>query len=191
MAGTDKIAAKAALREQAQKQRAALSSSERSEAASSAARLFFNSIPIEKGQVISAYWPIRDEIDSKPVLGGLMDDGHTVCLPVIMGDEVPLIFRQWESGAALYEAGFGTLAPAEGAPVLVPELLIIPLLGFDNAGTRLGYGKGHYDRSIAGMKKKPLLVGYAFAAQELKSIPREGHDVPLDFLITETGVKKF
>jgi 5-formyltetrahydrofolate cyclo-ligase len=97
----------------------------------------------------------------------------------------------WEAGAPLYDAGFGTLAPAESAPVAVPELIIIPLLGFDKTGTRLGYGRGYYDRTLAAMDKKPTLVGYAFAAQELDEIPRAAHDVPLDYLVTEAGVRLF
>lgn len=183
--------AKAQLRVLAHQQRAALGRSERTEAAKAAAAHFFKTIAVEPGQVISAYWPIRDEIDCKPILAKLMDGGHTVCLPVVVSDDAPLEFRQWEDGAALYEAGFGTLGPADGAPVVEPDILIIPLLGFDTTGTRLGYGKGHYDRSIAAMSKVPILVGYAFAAQELKDIPRAAHDVPLDWLVTEAGAQKF
>lgn len=191
LADSDIQTAKSTLREQAHAQRAAISAHDRAEAAQNAAAHFFAQIPLQLDQVIAAYWPIRDEIDSKPVLSQLMDAGHVVCLPAVLEGDVPLTFRQWELGAALYEAGFGTLGPSENAPVHQPDVVIIPLLGFDRTGTRLGYGKGHYDRSIAEMSKKPLLVGYAFAAQELVSIPREKHDVPLDFMVTETGVTQF
>lgn len=182
---------KAGLRDMAQKQRAVLSGAERAEASQAAARHFLDAIEIAADQVISAYWPIRDEIDCKPLLGKLMDSGHQVCLPVVQGDELPLVFRRWELGAALYEAGFGSLAPADGAPVVEPDILIIPLLGFDKSGTRLGYGKGYYDRSVAAMSKVPQLIGYAFTAQELEDIPRDDHDVPLDWLITEDGAQRF
>ncbi len=97
----------------------------------------------------------------------------------------------WEQGASLYEAGFGTLAPSELAPREEPDIIIMPLLGFDSRGTRLGYGGGYYDRTLAGLGKKPLLVGLAFAAQELDEIPREPHDVPLDVIVTEAGVRHF
>ncbi len=183
--------AKAALREQARQQRAALGSALRSEAVTQAAEHFFADVEIGEGQIVAAYWPIRDEIDCKPVLARLMDSFQPVCLPVITGDDTPLQFRRWALGAALYEAGFGTLAPPDDAPVVEPDVIIIPLLGFDRAGTRLGYGKGHYDRTIAVMHKKPVLIGYAFAAQELDSIPADDHDVPLDYLVTETGVTRF
>ncbi len=183
--------AKAQMRLLAHKQRGALSSSMRARAGEKAAAHFLASIPLETDQIISAYWPIRDEIDCKPILRKLMDDGRQVCLPVIVRDDGPLEFRVWEQGAALYEAGFGTLGPADGAPVVEPDVIIVPLLGFDKSGTRLGYGKGHYDRSIAVMHKRPILVGYAFGAQELVDIPRAEHDVPLDWMVTEKGAQHF
>jgi len=191
LAHTDLETAKAEARKQAMAQRAALNSSERAEAAKAAAEHFFQKVDLTEGQLVAAYWPIRDEIDAKPLLTRLMDSGQPVCLPVVMGRDEPLIFRLWEQDTPLYEAGFGTLVPAESAPVVTPEFMIIPLLGFDKTGTRLGYGRGHYDRTIATMEKKPVLVGYAFSAQELETIPREPHDVPLDYLITETGVRLF
>lgn len=182
---------KAGLREKALVQRATLSSGDRVEAAAAAAKHFLENIQIDGGISIAAYWPIRDEIDCKPLLISLMDNLHPVCLPVVMGEDVSLEFRFWEVGAPLYPAGFGTLAPAETAPVTQPDLIIIPLLGFDKRGTRLGYGQGYYDRTIAAMNKPPTLVGYAFGVQELDDIPREAHDIPLDYLVTEAGVKRF
>lgn len=182
---------KARLREQAFRQRAQVPQADRPGAAKAAADAFFNAVDLEPGQVVAAYWPIRDEIDSKPLLTRLMDSGQPVCLPVVTGDESALEMRLWEQGQPLYEAGFGTLAPLESAPLAVPNIVIIPLLAFDKTGTRLGYGKGYYDRTLAAMEDKPLVVGYAFAAQELDFIPRESHDVPLDLLITENGVTRF
>ncbi len=120
-----------------------------------------------------------------------MDSLQPVCLPVVLGDEQPLDMRLWEQGAPLYPSGFGTLAPSEIAPRVEPDIVVMPLLGFDAKGTRLGYGGGYYDRTLAAMKKRPLLVGYAFAAQELPSIPREPHDRPLDLIVTEAGVRRF
>ena len=120
-----------------------------------------------------------------------MDAGQPVCLPVVLGDEQPLELRLWEQGAPLYEAGFGTLAPADSAPRVEPDVILMPLLGFDRHGTRLGYGGGYYDRTLAPLSKRPRLVGFAFAAQELDLIPREAHDVPLDAIVTEAGVRHF
>lgn len=182
---------KETLREKAREQRATVDGAARIDAAKAAAAHFGKSVPLSGDAVVAAYWPIRDELDSKPLLLEMMDAGRTVCLPVIMGDARPLVFKVWEPDAPLFESGFGTLAPSELAPDAVPDVVIIPLLGFDRAGTRLGYGRGYYDRTIAAMETKPLMVGYAFSAQELPEIPREDHDVPLDFLVTEAGVRRF
>jgi 5-formyltetrahydrofolate cyclo-ligase len=179
------------LREKVKVQRARLVGGDRTEAARLAAVNFERDVPYDQGDVIAAYWPIRDEIDSKPLLLSLMDAGVTVCLPVTVGENVPLVFRVWEPDAPLFEAGFGTLAPGALAPAAAPDILVIPMLGFDRTGTRLGYGRGYYDRTIAAFENKPLLVGYAFSAQELPDIPREDHDIPLNMLVTEEGVTRF
>ena len=184
-------AVKAALRLRARAQRANFLKSSHPEAAAAAAGHFFSAVALEPQMVVAAYWPIRDELDCRPVLTQLMDSGQPVCLPVVLGDEEPLELRLWEQGAPLYPSGFGTLAPPDDAPRAEPDLVIMPLLGFDRAGTRLGYGGGYYDRTLASLTKTPRLIGFAFAAQELDFIPREPHDIPLDAVITEQGVLQF
>nr|WP_314257760.1 5-formyltetrahydrofolate cyclo-ligase [uncultured Devosia sp.] len=183
--------AKAALRSEARAARAALDHATRAEAAERAAGHFFASIAIKPDDVVAAYWRIRDELDCQPILVRLMDSNQPVVLPVVMGQDEPLDLRIWEQGASLYESGFGTLAPSDLAPRAEPDVVIMPLLGFDKTGTRLGYGGGYYDRTLAHMTKRPLLVGLAFAAQELEQIPRAHHDVPLDAIVTEAGVRHF
>ena len=182
---------KAALRIQALAARASLDHAERADAAMAAANHFFASIELQPSDIVAAYWRIRDELDCQPILIRLMDGNQTVVLPVVLGLEEPLELRVWEQGASLYESGFGTLAPSELAPKAEPDIVIMPLLGFDSQGTRLGYGGGYYDRTLAGMKKRPKLIGLAFSAQELEHIPREAHDVPLDAIVTEAGVRQF
>jgi len=183
--------AKAALRVKAHEKRAALSASMRAEAAEAACAHFFDGIALADGEVVAAYWRIRDEMDCQPILVKLMDSGQPVCLPVVIGDGEPLELRLWQEGAPLYPAGFGTLAPEEPAPRAEPDVIIMPLLGFDDRGTRLGYGGGYYDRTLAKLSKKPRLVGLAFSAQKLDHIPRDGHDIPLDAVVTEAGVTHF
>lgn len=183
--------AKAALRVEAHRRRAAFHPSLRNDAAKAATAHFLEGVPLEKGEVVAGYWPIRDEMDVKSLVARLMDAGQPVCLPVVLGDEQPLELRLWEDGAPLYEAGFGTLAPAEEAPRAVPDVILMPLLGFDRYGTRLGYGGGYYDRTLATLSKRPRLIGFAFALQEVDLIPREAHDVPLDAIVTEHGVRNF
>lgn len=182
---------KAQLRQEAQARRAALSASFRKEAARAAAETFIAAVPVPYDQTISIYWAIRDELDCKPLLTHFMDDGHKVCLPVVMGQDQPLEMRLWAPGEPLVPNGFNTLAPPAGAERVVPDIVVTPLLGFDKDGTRLGYGGGYYDRSLASWPQKPLLVGYAFGVQEFDHLPRDTHDVPLDMVVTENGVRRF
>jgi 5-formyltetrahydrofolate cyclo-ligase len=183
--------AKAALRLKARAGRAAVLNSTRGDAARAVAGHFFKSVPLAPGEIVAGYWRIKDEMDCQPILIRLMDSFQPVCLPVVLGDELPLQLRLWEQGAPLYEAGFGTLAPSELAPRVEPDVIIMPLLGFDKRGTRLGYGGGYYDRTLERLSKRPRLVGIAFSAQELEDIPREPHDVPLDTIVTELGARHF
>jgi len=182
---------KAALRRKALAARAALPQAFRDDAAQAVCRHFFDEITLKPGEIVAGYWRIRDELDCQPILVRLMDSLQPVVLPVVLGPGERLELRLWEQGAALYPSGFGTLAPSELAPQAEPDVVLVPLLGFDSAGTRLGYGGGYYDRTLAGMTKKPRLIGLAYAAQELEAIPREAHDIPLDAVVTEAGVRRF
>jgi 5-formyltetrahydrofolate cyclo-ligase len=184
-------AAKAALRIEAHRRRGRMHASDRADAAAAAIRHFLAADLIAPGESVAGYWPIRDELDIKSLLAHLMDHGQPVCLPVVLGDEQPLELRLWQDGAPLYEAGFGTLAPEDSAPRVVPDVILMPLLGFDRLGTRLGYGGGYYDRTLAALGTSPRLIGFAFVAQEVDLIPREAHDVPLDAIVTEAGVRRF
>ena len=183
--------AKAALRLKAHAVRAALPQGERNEAAVAVTEHFFKEIALAPGEVVAVYWRIRDELDCQPILVRLMDNLQPVVLPVVLGPDEPLEMRIWEQGAPLYPSGFGTLAPSELAPHAEPDVVLMPLLGFDQTGTRLGYGGGYYDRTLARLGKRPRLIGLAFAAQELDAIPRELHDLPLDAVVTEAGVRHF
>jgi 5-formyltetrahydrofolate cyclo-ligase len=183
--------AKAALRTQAHALRAAMQQPDRAAAAEAVAEHLFVHLTPQQGEIVAAYWALRDELDCQPILVRLLAAGNRVVLPAVVGQSEPLDMRVWEPGAALYEAGFGTLAPSPLAPRAMPDIVLMPLLGFDETGTRLGYGGGYYDRTLASWPKRPKLVGLAFAAQEFALIPRELHDIPLDAVITETGIRHF
>jgi 5-formyltetrahydrofolate cyclo-ligase len=184
-------AEKALLRRTARSRREALSPEFRAEASKSISFQFFDKVAFGPEDAIAGYWRIRDEVDCQPILVRLMDSAQTVILPVVTGAAEPLQFRIWGADAPLYEAGFGTLAPSDLAPRAEPDLILMPLLGYDRTGTRLGYGGGYYDRTLAAMTKRPMLVGLAFSAQALDHIPREAHDIPLDAVVTESGVEFF
>ena len=137
---------------------------------------------------ISFYWPIRTEIDPRPAMHDLADI-HTLCLPVTDGHG-PLTFRQWQSGTEMETDGFGVSTPTAAAPEVTPHTLVVPLLAFDADCHRLGYGAGHYDRTIAQLKThlSPKTIGLAYSAQKLHTpLPIEPTDQPLDLIITEDG----
>jgi len=182
---------KAALRQEALKRRKAMHEALRHEASARAARHFFESADLSPGALVGGYWPIRDELDVRLILGPLMDRGQPLALPVVVGPDLPLSFRRWQEGAALIEAGFGSLAPGPEAPVVVPDLLLVPVLGFDRLGTRLGYGGGYYDRTVAAMAVRPRLIGLAFQRQEFDQLPALQHDMRLDAVVTEAGFRTF
>ena len=147
------------------------------------------SLAPHRGAVLAGYMPIHSEIDPLPVMSEWAAAGGTVGVPVIEGAGRPLRFRAWRPGAPMVPGPFGALVPATGAEV-VPEVLIVPLVAFDAAGYRLGYGGGFYDRTLAGLRARgPVAaIGFAYAAQETGApLPREATDQPLDLIVTEAG----
>ena len=147
---------------------------------------FLAAIPLPEGAVVAGYWPVGDEMDDRPLLSALHARGHACALPVVDGPR-PLVFREWRPGQALGAGAHGIPVPPATAPELAPRVLCVPLLAFDRAGHRLGYGGGHYDRTLAGLRADgPVLaVGIAFADQEEASLPAEDHDQRLDWVVTE------
>lgn len=138
------------------------------------------------GAVIAGYAPIGTEIDPRPLLAALERRGHTLVLPVTPPRGQALRFRRWRFGAPLATGVMGTRHPADGE-WLDPDWLLVPLLAFDRAGRRLGYGGGYYDRSLAGLPAA-IAVGAAFAAQEVPLVPAGPHDIRLALVATETGL---
>lgn len=139
---------------------------------------------------ISAYLPIRSEIDPRPAMVALHDLGHRLCLPVIQGEGQALRFRAWHPGCKVINGPFGVAVPASGA-WLEPDILLCPLVAFDAAFYRMGYGGGYYDRSLQALRAaRPVLaIGLGYAAQRSDSLPHDAHDQPLDGVATEHGVQ--
>jgi 5-formyltetrahydrofolate cyclo-ligase len=138
--------------------------------------------------VVGAYWPIRSEVDTRAALGALSARGQAVALSQI--DHPHLIWRVWRPGDTLVRGGFGVGEPQPDAPECHPTALLVPLAAFDRRGGRLGYGKGHFDRSIAELSRlHPVLaIGLAFGVQEIGAMPLEPHDRRLDVVVTEREV---
>ncbi|QCO56859.1 5-formyltetrahydrofolate cyclo-ligase (plasmid) [Pseudorhodobacter turbinis] len=151
-----------------------------------AAEILADFLAPHSGRALAGYMPMRTEIDPLPAMAAHVG---TVGVPVIIGEGQPLRFREWSPGCAMVPGAFGALIPPEGAWV-TPEVLIVPLVGFDRRGYRLGYGGGFYDRTLEGLRARgPVLaVGFAFSAQEMPEVPIEATDQPLDVIVTERGV---
>jgi 5-formyltetrahydrofolate cyclo-ligase len=137
--------------------------------------------------IVAAYWPIHGEFDVLPFIERLRAQGVTPALPVVMAKDEPLEFRAWHAGEPLVRGVYGIAYPAAG-PAVRPDALIVPLLGFDEAGSRLGHGAGFYDRTLAVLQPKPLVVGAGFECGRLATIHPQPHDVPMDAIVTEAGV---
>ncbi|WP_332837768.1 5-formyltetrahydrofolate cyclo-ligase [Neoroseomonas rubea] len=177
-------AAKAAARKVAMARRAGLDP----EAAGAAVRnAVLAAWPPPPGATIAGFWPMGAEIDPRPLMHALHARGHAICLPVTPRRGLPLAFRRWAPGDALVPGPMGTSQPAPEAPSATPDWLIVPLLAFDRAGRRLGYGGGYYDRTLAGLPGATAL-GIAYAVQEVQEVPAGPHDVRLRRIATEKGV---
>jgi 5-formyltetrahydrofolate cyclo-ligase len=140
------------------------------------------------GRIVSGYMPIRTEIDPRPAMAALHRAGARICVPVIAGAGLPLDFREWTPECSLVEGPFKAMVP-EGGDWLIPDTLIVPLVGFDRSLNRLGYGGGFYDRTLSRLRAAGRVeaIGFAFAAQELPHVPADDTDQPLDALVTEQG----
>ena len=145
------------------------------------------------GAVVSVFWPIRDEPDTRPLLATLSEAGFATALPVTPARGAPLRFCAWRIGEPLTAGRFGTSEPVAGASDLDPDILFVPLAAFDRLGFRLGYGAGYYDGALERLRRaKPIrAVGVGFAVQEVAVVPTEPHDQPLDALVTENGLLHF
>ncbi len=153
---------------------------------------FLDAVTWRPGMVVAGYWPIGDEVDDRPLLERLGRLGCIGALPVVVGRGAPLEFRRWAAGDPLEEGPHGTRHPASAAARVVPDMLLLPLLGFDRHGGRLGYGGGYYDRSLEALRglHPVVAVGLGYAAQEFARLPCEGHDQRLDWIVTEQGARE-
>ncbi|MGI9389044.1 MAG: 5-formyltetrahydrofolate cyclo-ligase [Boseongicola sp.] len=139
------------------------------------------------GKMVSAYWPIRTEIDPRPAINALAKS-HVIGLPVVGGTGLPLTFRRWVPGADMEVREFGAEIPT-ATEEMVPDILIVPMAAFTDDGYRLGYGGGFYDRTLEVLRSRGAVtaIGFAYDIQRATSLPLEPTDQPLDIIVTETG----
>ncbi len=166
--------------------RAALSPEQHGERNSAIHRQLARLLPAMP-QAVGFYWPFRGEVNILPVMERHVAAGGKAALPFIVGRGQPLRFREWSPVCAMREGAYGIAYPAEGS-YMQPILLLIPLLGFDANGYRLGYGGGYYDRTLAAVEPKPRTMGIGLELGRLTTIHPQPFDVPMDCIVTEAGV---
>ena len=154
---------------------------------------FIDALAISPPAIVAGYWPVRDEADPRGLMAALAARGHVLALPRIEAKGAALSFRRWRAGDALIDSPHGIAEPRADAQIVAPDALLVPLLAFDAAGHRLGYGGGYYDRTLDALRKAGgvLAIGIAYAGQEVVLLPRDPHDRALDMVVTEMGVRRF
>jgi 5-formyltetrahydrofolate cyclo-ligase len=152
----------------------------------------FPVVPSPHCKVVSAFFPYKSEIDTRPLLGRPAGEGWTTCLPIVIALGAPLVFRRWLPGEPTVPGVWDIPRPPDLAQLIEPDVLLVPMMAFDSKGYRLGYGGGFYDRTLEQLRaKKPIVaIGVAYAAQEVDSVPHDRHDQALDYVLTEKGFHK-
>ena len=180
----DNTAWRRGLRREMVARRAALSVAEHD---ALSARIVAHALAALPAPVVAAFcWPIKHEPDVRGLLAAWARAGVRTALPVVVAEGQPLAFREWTPETPLAPDRYGIPTPTTGK-WLTPDLILLPLNGFDAAGYRLGYGGGYFDRTLAALAPRPLAVGVGFEINRVDSIRPEAHDQRLDWIVTENG----
>ncbi|MCB2116746.1 MAG: 5-formyltetrahydrofolate cyclo-ligase [Rhodobacteraceae bacterium] len=142
-----------------------------------------------RGRVFSAYWPIKGEPDLRPLMDELDASGVTVALPIVETKAAPLTFRRWTPETKMVRGDWNIPVPPPDAPEVTPDIALAPLVGWTTESYRLGYGGGYFDRTLAALKPRPFVIGIGFESARLQTIFPQPHDIPLDLILTERGVR--
>lgn len=185
-------AAKAEVRSAARRARAEIPRQQQQTAAEDIAAHGIAFVGPPRGAIVSGFLPIGAEIDPLPLMLRIAREGYGLALPVIDGKSRPLVFRRWRPGDPLAEGAWGIREPLPTAPATDPDIMLVPLLAFDAAGYRIGYGGGFYDRTLAAarVRKQVLAIGLAYDSQEVPAVPRHDFDQRLDWVLTSSGPRK-
>jgi 5-formyltetrahydrofolate cyclo-ligase len=190
MSGDNISKRKAELRRSAASVRLAAHTSGGADAAAALARHGMEVLAERRFTSVAGYWPIRSEIDVRPLMAALAESGRDVLLPVVVQVGHKLVFRRWHPGMELEPGPFGTVHPSAACPTIDPDVVLVPMLAFDGQHRRLGYGAGHFDVTLGGLRarKHLLAIGVGYAAQRVDEVPTDGGDEPVDLVLTEHGI---
>ncbi len=143
----------------------------------------------EQPGTLGVYWPFRAEFDPRPLIDWAIAAGRTVALPVVVDKKGPLEYRAWRPGEALVDGVWNIPVP-EKREIVAPAIVLAPLVGFDRACYRLGYGGGYFDRTLAALVPRPLAIGVGFEVQAIETIYPQPFDMAMDLIVTERGTRR-
>jgi 5,10-methenyltetrahydrofolate synthetase len=132
-------------------------------------------------------WPIKNEYDARFLAKTLRERGALTALPMVVAPKQPLAFREWHPGVRLAVGPLDIPYPADSQEV-VPEAVLLPMNGWDQKGYRLGYGGGFFDRTLASLPKRPVVIGVTYEMARMETIRPQEWDIPMDYVVTERGV---
>lgn len=144
---------------------------------------------VKRPGILGVYWPFRAEFDPRPVIDRAIAAGRRVALPVVVDKRGPLEYRAWRPGEPLVDGVWNIPVP-EKREIVTPALVLAPLVGFDRACYRLGYGGGYFDRTLAALSPRPFAIGIGFELQQIDTIYPQPFDVPMDVVVTEAGARR-
>lgn len=133
-------------------------------------------------------WPVRGEFDCRPLALELLAKGWRLCQPVVTATGEAMSFRAWTPESAMTSDPYGIPVPAAGA-ALRPDIVLVPLVAFDERRYRLGYGGGYFDRTLAALAPAPYAIGIGYEVARAASVHPQAHDVPMDMIVTEAGCR--
>lgn len=142
-----------------------------------------------RGLVLSAYWPIKGEPDLRPLMAELHGAGVKLALPVVETKSAPLKFRRWTPKTHMVRGDWNIPVPPADAETVRPDITLAPLVGWSGDGYRLGYGGGYFDRTLAALRPRPVVIGLGFEAARLATIYPQPHDIRMDMILTEAGIR--
>ncbi len=186
----DTDSAKSIIRSKQKELRAKVGERKRKISARSVAEKFLANLPITKSDKIAGYFPVNNELDIMLLLEILSDQKNIIALPCVNEDTKHLTFREYKIGDQLYKNKFGILEPGKYSHIIMPDIVIVPLVAFDEDCYRIGYGGGYYDKTISILHEniEIISIGVGYDFQKIKKLPRESHDIPLDCIITEKEI---
>lgn len=183
----DPLAVRSALRREKIAARQAMTAEARVACSSLVEQHLWTLLLGHEGATLAFCWPMRGEFDCRPLVVRWLAAGGRACQPVAAAAGAPMVFRPWTPGAPMTSDPHGIPVPAT-MDILLPEVILLPLVAFDGAGYRLGYGGGYFDRTLASLEPRPLAVGVGFELARAASILPQPHDLPLDAVVTEAGI---